>query len=363
MKFSAHAKYLREALQDAQSVLSTGGESQLAFTGVRIAVTKSGVYATGTDGTVVVTRIVHGTTSETPGKVVLETRQLAAYLAALPGEVSVTVELQGPELSVRVNGAQPYKFRVLEVTYPLPLPTEYTSTGAGITTLANAFQSVKHAATRDGLGVQLTVRDGELTLDATDTFRLARATIAAPGIADMSVNLQRGVIERIAKVLPETLHYDARLGNVIAQGASGSVSAQVLATEFPAVAGVLDQLRPLTISVPTSVLRSALSRLVAISSIDAGVDVTVDGESLTLEINDPDGNSGTEVLHLDDPCTEPLKLRLQATYLADAVIATDTGAMTVICASSSTAPLLIRTSSKDRAGSVVAIIQPQRPLN
>ena len=320
MRISVAAGPLRDALNRARQLIPST-PALLAYSGVLLQTAgEDSLRLTSSDGDSTMT-ISLPVRVDAPGQVLVAPRPILGLLQSIPPSTPLEVHVaDGGDVVISGEGINPYSFRPLTATFPVPTTPAQGVHPEKIGTLADALLLVRAAAGRDTPVVQL-VSDGDLlVLHATDGFRLARVALAGAGFGTFSGVLSLQVVDRAAKMNPSEVTVDLKARTLAFRSDSAVLTTRMLATPFPAVETVLlNAPAPVTSCVASDVAGS-LARLSAIA--DQGtVALEFSGNELHLRASAAEVGSGHEVVGLRAPVPSTFQLQLRAPYLADAVAA------------------------------------------
>jgi DNA polymerase III sliding clamp (beta) subunit (PCNA family) len=323
MRFNVPAAGFRDALSRARQLIPAT-PSLLAYSGVLLQTDgEASLRATSSDGDSTMTVTV-AVTVERPGQVLVSPRPLLALLASFDAD-DVLVKLgDDGDLVVRGEGMNPYAFRPMSSTFPLPVTPSPGVRPERLKEFLSALVLVRAAAGRDTPVVQLVSDGDQLVLHATDGFRLARAALPGAGFGTFTGVLSLPVVDRIARMDPEEVTVDLRARTLAFRGDAAIVTSRMLATPFPAVETVLLNAPPAVTSCAASDVARSLSRLSSIAE-QGTVSLEFAGSDLHLRASTAEVGSGHEIVPLRVPVPATFQIQLRAPYLADAVAAFGAG--------------------------------------
>jgi DNA polymerase III sliding clamp (beta) subunit (PCNA family) len=354
MRISVPAGSLRDALNRARQLIPAT-PSLLAYSGVLLqTVAEDALRVTSSDGDSTFTVSVP-VKVDAPGQVLIAPRPLLGLLQSLPpgGEIELAVSEVG-DIVVTGPGINPYSFRPMTATFPVPTTPASGVRPEKLSSLADGLALVRAAAGRDTPVVQV-VSDGDLlVLHTTDGFRLARVTLPGAGFGTFTGVLSLQVVDRVARMSPEEVTVDLKARTLAFRGESAILTTRMLATPFPAVETVLlNAPSPVTTCVAGEVAAS-LARLAAI--VEQGtISLEFSGSELHLRASAAEVGAGHEVVALRTPVPSTFQLQLRAPYLADAVGAFGDGDVS-IAYSGALQPLFLSGS----AFSLTHVVMPVR---
>ena len=324
MRFSATVGSLRDALSRARQLIPAT-PSLVAYSGLFLRVemtetTPNVLQVVSSDGDSTMTVQVP-VTDTIAGQVLLSPRPVLGLLSSLPASSTVKVEvLESGDVEFSGQGFNPYVFRPLAATFPVPSTPAAGIRPEGFGGLLAALTAVRPAAARDTASVQLVSDDDQLVLHTTDGYRLARAVLPTAGFGTFTGVLSLPVLERVARSNPEEVTVDLRGRLVSFRGDSMTVVSRLLATPFPAVEAVLVNAPPPVTSLESRVLGAALARIASVAE-NGTLALEFVGTELHLRASTAEIGSGHEVVELRSPVPSAFQVQLRAPYLQDAVMA------------------------------------------
>lgn len=328
MRISVTAGSLRDALNRARQIIPST-PALLAYSGVLLQTAgEQALRLTSSDGDSTMTVSVT-VDAISPGQVLVSPRPLLGLLGSIPAATTLDLKVaENGDVVVSGSGINPYSFRPLSATFPVP-----TTPAAGVrperlASLADALQLVRAAAGRDTPVIQV-VSDGDLlVLHATDGFRLARVALDGAGFGTFSGVLSLQVVDRVARMSPSEVTVDLKARTLAFRSDSAILTTRMLATPFPAVETVLLNAPSSVTSCVAADVASSLARLSAIAE-QGTVALEFAGSELHLRASAAEVGAGHEVVTLRTPVPSTFQLQLRAPYLADAASAFGDGDVSI----------------------------------
>lgn len=319
MRFRTSVSALKDALGTVRPVIPAN-PSLLAYSGVHLEVTDEALVVTGSDGDVTLSARVKVGDPET-GRLLLPPKPLASYLGSLNGSLSINVEVEDGDLLVTPDGLEPYRFRPLAATFPAAPSPGGEPRQVDLSQLSAALAVLKPAVPRDTLAVQLVSTEDDLTLHATDTYRLTRVAMPGAGFGSYTGVVPFTVLERAAKADADAVAVDSKARMLAFRSPTVSVVARQLAIPFPAVDTVLSSMPPDFVEFVPSDLRGALERIASVAEQSA-VSVVLDGGEMRLTASTAEVGQGAESVSLSRQSAAPFTVLVRAAFLQDAVAST-----------------------------------------
>jgi DNA polymerase-3 subunit beta len=281
------------------------------------------------------------------GRVLVPGRLLADIVRSLPA-APVDLRLEGSRV-VLTCGAARFTLPTLPVEDYPALPDMPSTTGAlASDAFAAAVGQVAIAAGRDDTlpvltGVRIEIEGEQLTLAATDRYRLAVRTLTwrpeEPGMSATALVPARTLAET-AKALTGGAEVTLALATGSAGdgmigfegGPTGSLrrtTSRLLEGEFPKYRSLLPSESSATAEVPTLQLVEAVKRVALVAARNAPVRLGFGPDGLVLEAGGADDAQASERLECGWEGAEPLQIAFNPAYLLDGLAAVDSDATTL----------------------------------
>jgi DNA polymerase III sliding clamp (beta) subunit (PCNA family) len=316
MKFTVSAGVLRDALARARQIIPTT-PSMVAYSGVFLQAGSETLDVTASDGDSTITVNIPASVEEA-GHVLLTPKPIASFIASVDASSALLIETSGGDIKVSGAGLNPYVFRPLSATFPVPSAPATGVRPERIGDLLTALQAVRSASGRDTSVVQVVSDDRQLVLHTTDGFRLARAVLPDAGFGVFTGILSLPVLERVARFGPEEVTVDVKGRQLSFRGAGVLVSSRMMGTPFPPVESVLNSAPPQVTSFDPRDMVRALARISSVAE-QGTLLLEFEGTSLHLRAAAAEVGEGQETITLNTPVPAAFSLQLRAPYLADAV--------------------------------------------
>ncbi|GAC1611295.1 MAG: DNA polymerase III subunit beta [Mycobacteriales bacterium] len=284
-----------------------------------------------------------------PGRVLVPGRLLADIVRSLPVQ-PVDLRLDGSRV-VLTCGASRFTLPTLSVEDYPALPDMPAATGSlESDVFAAAVAQVAVAAGRDDTlpvltGVRVEIDGEQLTLAATDRYRLAVRTLGwrpqQPGLTATALVPARTLAET-AKALTGGAEVTLALtsggmstGDGMIGFEGGPVGAvrrttsRLLEGEFPKYRSLLPSESSAVAEVTTSQLVEAAKRVALVTARNAPIRLGFSAEGLVLEAGGVEDAQASERLECSWQGAEPLQIAFNPTYLLDGLAAVDSDSTTL----------------------------------
>ena len=277
-----------------------------------------------------------------PGRVLVPGRLLSDIVRSLPAQ-PVDLRLEGSRV-VLTCGAARFTLPTLPVEdYPAlpPMPTTAGSLESDV--FAAAIAQVALAAGRDDTlpvltGVRIEIEDDQLTLAATDRYRLAVRTLnwrpTTPGLSATALVPARTLADT-AKALtggPEVVLAlstgSAGEGMIGFEGGGRRTTSRLLEGEFPKYRSLLPAESSAVAGVPTAPFVEAVKRVALVAARNAPVRLGFSADGVVLEAGGADDAQASERLE----CSwegEPMSIAFNPQFLLDGLGAVDSDTTTL----------------------------------
>ena len=296
-------------------------------------------------------RVTVKVTAAESGRVLVPGRLLADIVRSLPA-APVELRLEGTRVVVTCGAAR-FTLPTLPVEDYPALPAMPTTAGSlESDVFAAAVQQVAIAAGRDDTlpvltGVRIEIEGEQITLAATDRYRLAVRTLAwkpeQPGLSATALVPARTLAET-AKALtggPEvtvSLSAAGPGGGEGMIGFQGSQAGQVRRTtsrllegEFPKYRSLLPDSSSAQAQITTGTFVEAVRRVALVAARNAPVRLSFDADGVVLEAGGADDAQASERLECawEGDSSEPFSIAFNPGYLLDGLAAVDSDTTTM----------------------------------
>lgn len=355
MRITVTVDHLRSALSLARQVIPARPRL-VALGGVLLHVRGTALRAIGSDGDSTLAVDAGAGTGARDGQVLLPPKPLADYLSNLPAGTSVTLELDDDlgDLTVRADGRPAYRFRPLQATFQLPPSLRSAPVSVDWSRLGDALAAVDKAVGDDS-AVQLVSDDDTLTLNATDLYRLGRASLHGAGFGRFTGVVDVQVLKIAARCGVEdvTLSSD---GKQLRMSGSGVVlTTRVMSVMFPAVETVFSQVPDVCTTLSRDDVAGRLGALAAVAG-DEHVRCDFDGALLTMSASNRSIGEAAETVEVPDVAAA-FSFGAKPQYLQQA-LSGQTSDTVEISWSNPVAPVYL--ASRDGGLEIVAVVMPVR---
>jgi DNA polymerase-3 subunit beta len=309
--------------------------------GLLLETTESGLSVSGFDYEVSSQISVDVTTAE-PGRVLVPGRLLADIVRALPAQ-PVELRLEGTRV-VLTCGAARFTLPTLPVEDYPALPAMPTTAGSlESDVFGAAVAQVALAAGRDDTlpvltGVRLEIQGDQLTLAATDRYRLAVRTLTwKPEQLDLSATalVPARTLADTAKALTSGPEVTLALatggageGMIGFEGGGRRTTSRLLEGEFPKYRSLLPNESSAIAEVATAPLVEAVKRVALVAARNAPVRLSFSADGVVLEAGGQDDAQASERLECGWE-GEPMSIAFNPQYLLDGLGAVDSDTTTL----------------------------------
>ncbi|MEK9578438.1 MAG: DNA polymerase III subunit beta [Aquiluna sp.] len=271
--------------------------------------------------------------TETEGRVLVQARLLSEIVSKLPGD-SVTLELQENRMLV-TSGSSKFSLSAMSLAeYPTTPEAPKGSGKISAEEFSESVSQVSVAASREEVtpvltAVMITVSSKEMSLVATDRFRVAVKTVPWQGAAsDKEVLIPARVANEIAK----TFSHENEVEIGFAEGekemvgfsaGNKTVTTSTIKGKYPAVLGLFPAESPHFAVVSTQDLMNATKRVSLVVDRDKPVRYKFDSQEVSLE------SIGSDVADASEQVSSSLTgdeivVSLKPQFLIDALSAIST---------------------------------------
>jgi DNA polymerase III subunit beta len=244
--------------------------------------------------------------AEAPGAVVLPGRLLVEVIRSL-AEGSVTLALREAERDVELTaGSSRFHLRTLPAEdFPAPPASEETPIELPAEALQSTVARVARAASRDEArpvltGVLVTVEGGELTMVATDSYRLAvkRTQLEAPVAERIEANIPARALRELARLIEAGPEGPVRVWLARNQALFGvgeaMLSSRLIDGQFPNYKQLLPESFEHEVKLPRAELLEVTRRVSQLAQRNAALRLAFSDGELVVSAETPDLGDATE---------------------------------------------------------------------
>lgn len=322
--------------------------------GVKLSVSGDRITAIGSNSAYAV-RVRTAVTEPADGSVIIDGRAISALLRTFDKSAKVSAAQKGGDLAVTIDG-HAYRFATTEGTYPPVTFAEAAGQAVDLTGLPAAVKAVSSSVAKGSKsasgpisGVHVRTGDDKVQLSGTDSFRLVRRTIPAPGIADGELILPVVGLGLIALLATKETHVGIDEGKIQVDGNDGDLTVTIWAASlsgtYPNVDNLIASQPAPKVQIPVAELELALGRLAPFTT-GAGAQTWVKlagGENrLVVSVSAANVGGGEETIEVDGDLTG-FDAAVNRQYFADLLAATSNGNAKLgwTAGKSSTAPIVV----------------------
>jgi DNA polymerase-3 subunit beta len=246
--------------------------------------------------------------TEGTGAVVLPGRLLVEVARSLP-DGPVTLELRETERDVELTaGSSRFHLRTLPADdFPRFPQAEGEPVELPATALRDTINRVARAASRDEArpvltGVMVTAEDGELTMVATDSYRLAvkRTKLDAPVAEKLEANVPARALRELARLIEaagdESLRVWLTRNQALFQVGNVSLSSRLIDGQFPNHRQLLPESYEHEVKLPRAELLEVTRRVSQLAQRNAALRLSFSDGELVVSAETPDLGDAREGL-------------------------------------------------------------------
>lgn len=360
MQFTADLVTLKAVLADVARF--TSGSTNAGLASAHITVESNTATFTGFDGESGI-RVSTAVTNSVDGTALLP-RQLLDYVSALPaGSVAVAVDANMAKVT---SGSLSAKFRCDDPAhYPVVSFLDSEPTALPTAALQNGLKQARIAAAaptsnRPALcGVLFEVNESSMRLVATDSYRLALATVASSTLPDGTrCTLPIRAVNELDRLLSRVPNVDVRLSDTSATFTFGNVvlTTRLLSQAFPNYGAIIPAASEVGFTVDAAAVAESVKRLKIVAPKETrSLRVSTADGVVTLSTTSASGDAVVEPIAATVAGSPP-EFAVNIDYFAEAIatVGTETVAVSVTDALK---PLLITGTAGD---SIKHVVMPVR---
>jgi DNA polymerase-3 subunit beta len=328
LKLSTNKDELVSKLSVVSRAVSTRAATQ-ALSGILISVSDGGVELSATDGEMGLRMAMDAQVADA-GSVLLPGRLLAELARSL-GEASVEIESREAERDVEIrSGGSSFHLRVLpaedfpklpgEAEEPLKIPAP---------ALAETVELVARAASRDDMrpvltGVLVTAAAAEMTMVATDSYRLAvKRTELKSGIGgELEANIPARALRELGRIVAtdeiEDVGVSLLPNQAVFRAGSILLNTRLIDGQFPNFRQLLPESYEHDVRLPRADLLDVTRRVSQLAQRNAPLRLSFSAGELKVSASTPDVGDAEETM----PASfegEPLEIGFNPEFLRDGI--------------------------------------------
>lgn len=307
MKLTVKREELVAKLSTVSRAVSTRAATQ-ALSGVLIGADEVAVTLSATDLDLGLRTTVEATI-ESGGSVLLPGKLLAEVARSL-GDDTVEIETREAERDVEIrSGSSSFHLRTLPVEDFPRLPSAEGGDPIRIpaSALAESIDLVARAASRDDMrpvltGVFVTARENEMTMVATDSYRLAvkRTELESPLSGEIEANIPARALRELARILSaegvEEAAITLQQNQAIFEAGSITLTTRLIEGQFPNFRQLLPESYEHDVRLPRSEFLDVARRISQLAQRNAPLRFSFDQGELTVSAETPDVGDAKETM-------------------------------------------------------------------
>ncbi|HLR14312.1 MAG TPA: DNA polymerase III subunit beta [Bacillota bacterium] len=343
MQFSVDRQKLIASLQEVMVAVSSRAAIPI-LTGIKIQATEKGLTLTGSDSNISIESFIpaeeDGTLfveDITPGSIVLQARYFPQIIRKLPENIvhieadnELNVTIQSGKALYNLNGQDAEEYPQLpkiQVDEQFSIPTDLLKSIIKQTVFAISTMETRPILT----GVNLQVSDGELTITATDSHRLAsrKAKLEDTSIEIPSIVIPGKSLDELYKILDdsiETIEVSMTNNLVLFKTKDLYFLSRLLDGKYPETSRLIPDESKTQLHIKTRDLLHTIDRASLLGKEERNNVVklsTIDNERIEITSNSPEVGQVAEEMSLESMTGEELKISFSAKYMIDALRAVE----------------------------------------
>ncbi|MSO41346.1 MAG: DNA polymerase III subunit beta [Solirubrobacterales bacterium] len=331
MKITANRQALLDSLLVVSRAVSTRAALQ-ALSGILVSLDGNGVRMRATDMELGI-EVQSTVDAEGEGAVVLPGRLVVEVVRSLP-EGSVTLELRENDVEITA-GSSSFHLRTLPPDdfprFPEPEGDPVELAGAP---LRETIGRVARAASRDEArpvltGILVSAENDELTMVATDSYRLAvkRTKLESPLAAKLEANVPARAMRELARLIETTPEEAVRIwltrNQAIFRVGGVTLNSRLIDGQFPNHRQLLPETYEHEVKLPRVELLEVTRRVAQLAQRNAALRLALAEGELTVSAETPDLGDAREALPA--PFTgEPIEIGFNPEFVRDGLESLDT---------------------------------------
>lgn len=328
MKLTTKRNELGSKLSVVSRAVSTRAATQ-ALSGILVTADEAGVTLSATDGEMGLRTALEASV-ETPGTILLPGRLLADLVRSL-GEETVEIELREAERDVEIrSGGSCFHLRTLPAEdFPRAPDGEGEPLTIPAAALAATTELVAPAASQDDMrpvltGVLVTAGDREMTMVATDSYRLAvkRTPLEAGLSGELEANIPARALRELGRIVSadgvEEVAITLLPNQAIFKAGAVLLNTRLIDGQFPNFRQLLPESYEHDVRLPREEFLEVARRVSQLAQRNAPLRLAFSAGELKISASTPDVGDAEETM----PAAfegEPLEIGFNPEFLKDGI--------------------------------------------
>lgn len=343
MQFSIDRQKLIASIQEVMVAVSPRAAIPI-LTGIKIEASEKGLTLTGSDSNISIESFIPAEEDGTifmedivPGSIVLQARYFPQIVRKLPEdtvqieadeELNVTIKSGKALYNLNGQDAEEYpQLPKLQVDEQFEIPTDLLKSIIKQTVFAISAMETRPILT----GVNMQVVDGELTVTATDSHRLAsrKATLEGVEVEIPSIVIPGKSLDELNKILDdsiETVEVSMTNNLILFKTKNLYFLSRLLDGKYPETSRLIPNESKTQLRIKTRDLLQTIDRASLLAKEERNNVVklsTIDNSRIEITSNSPEVGQVAEEMALEAMTGEDLKISFSAKYMIDALRAVE----------------------------------------
>ncbi|HLR71750.1 MAG TPA: DNA polymerase III subunit beta [Pseudogracilibacillus sp.] len=343
MQFSIDRQKLIASIQEVMVAVSPRAAIPI-LTGIKIEASEKGLTLTGSDSNISIESFIPAEEDGTifmedivPGSIVLQARYFPQIVRKLPEdtvqieadeELNVTIKSGKALYNLNGQDAEEYpQLPKLQVDEQFEIPTDLLKSIIKQTVFAISAMETRPILT----GVNMQVVDGELTVTATDSHRLAsrKATLEGVEVEIPSIVIPGKSLDELNKILDdsiETVEVSMTNNLILFKTKNLYFLSRLLDGKYPETSRLIPDESKTQLRIKTRDLLQTIDRASLLAKEERNNVVklsTIDNSRIEITSNSPEVGQVAEEMALEAMTGEDLKISFSAKYMIDALRAVE----------------------------------------
>lgn len=376
MHFTIDRQKLIASIQEVMVAVSSRAAIPI-LTGIKLEASEKGIILTGSDSNISIESFIPAEEDETiyveniqPGSIVLQAQYFPQIIRKLPentveietdDEFNVTIKSGKALFNLNGQDAEEYpKLPKLQANEQFELPTDLLKSMIKQTVFAISLMETRPILT----GINLQIQDGQLTVTATDSHRLASRTAK---LEDVSIEIPSIVIpgkslDELYKILDdteETVQISMTNNLILFKTKKLYFLSRLLDGKYPETSRLIPDESKTRLQIKTRDLLQTIDRASLLSKEDRNnvVKLSTEGtDRIEITSNSPEVGQVAEKMGLESFSGEELNISFSAKYMIDALRAVESDEISIDF-TGAMRPFIIRPTNGDP---ILQLIVPVR---
>lgn len=373
MNFSISKRVFYNALQIVAKAVSSNSPIP-ALSGIKIDVENESLTLTGSDADISIMKTLKSSDEDIrlvvreTGSIVIDSRYILEIVRKIDAEdIDIQIldgcltKISGGSSKFEINGMRAMEYPTIDFAKPsqqFTMDADLLLTIINQTTFATSDRETRPVLT----GVNFKLSEGKLECVATDSYRLARKTIALDSDAAFNITIPAKSLNEVGKIIEKDSEVLICVSERKAQFwiENNLIQTRLIEGAYPETARLIPQNFDYELTIDSRDILNAIDRASFIKNEGISIiKLSMNDRECIISSKSQEVGSSTEKLNVLSYSGNPLEISFSGRYAFDAIRVLSATTIT-ICFSGEMRPFIIRNESDD---TILQLVLPVRTYN